>query len=85
MWRSSEYWWTHDISTAGTHSMPSSSAVARASGTPATPSWSVSAIVVDPGLGGRADDVGGLELAVGDGGVRLQVDHRRGELTGRNS
>ena len=29
----------------------------------------------DPGLGGGADDVRRLELAVGDGGVGLQVDH----------
>ena len=48
MWRSSEYLWTQDISTAGTFWIPSSSAVAFASATPATPSWSVSAITVIP-------------------------------------
>ena len=30
----------------------------------------------DPGLGRGADHVGRLELAVGDRGVRLQIDHR---------
>ena len=39
---------THDISTAGTHSIPASAAAAIAAGTPATPSWSVSAITVTP-------------------------------------
>ena len=34
----------------------------------------------DPGLGRRAGDVAGLELAVGDGGMALQVDHRRARL-----
>ena len=37
-----------------------------------------------PGLGGRAGDIAGLELAVGDGGVGLQVDHRTRELVHAN-
>jgi Rrf2 family protein len=48
MWRSSEYLCTQESSTPGTHSMPASVAAAIAAGTPATPSWSVSAIVVTP-------------------------------------
>ncbi len=40
--------WTHDISVAGTFSIPSSSATLVASSTPATPSWSVSDITVIP-------------------------------------
>ena len=64
MCRSSEYLCTHDISVAGTFSIPSSAATALASSTPATPSWSVRDITVTPGLGGRAGDVAGLELAI---------------------
>ena len=48
MCRSSEYRWTHDISTAGTHSIPAWFAASIASGTPATASWSVSDITVTP-------------------------------------
>ena len=48
MCRSSEYLWTHDISVAGTFSIPSSVATRVASSTPATPSWSVSDITVTP-------------------------------------
>ena len=61
--------WTHDISIAGTFSMPSSSAGAIGLGDAGD------AVVVGqghhrhPGLGGGADDVGGLELAVGHGGM----------------
>ena len=69
---------THDISTAGTFSIPSSAAVAIAA-------WHAGDAVVvgqrhhrDPRVGRRADDFGGLELAVGDGGMGLQVDHRAG-------
>ena len=40
--------WTHDISVAGTFSIPSSLATRVASSTPATPSWSVSDITVTP-------------------------------------
>ena len=48
MCRSSEYLWTQDISTAGTHSIPASAAAAHRLGTPATASWSVSDITVTP-------------------------------------
>ena len=50
---------TQDISTAGTFSMPASSAAATASGTPATPSWSVSDITVTPASAAAVGDLRG--------------------------
>ena len=49
MWRSSEYRWTHDISTAGTFSIPASAGRrARLRRRRRSPSWSVSDITVTP-------------------------------------
>ena len=51
-------------------------AAARAAGRPATVSWSVRAKAETPWSAARADDGGGVEGAVGGGGVGVEVDAR---------
>ena len=75
MWRSSEYLCTHDISTAGTFSIPTLGGDRDRLGDPGDAVVVGQRHVVTPASAAERTTSAGCELAVGDGRVGLEIDH----------